>query len=544
MKHLKKLIALLAVAAMLLSLGSFSAFADETDRTFNFVVVNDVDTGYEYLLYQMLVGDLAVVDGNKVLSNVQWGNGVKEETKALMYEMAHLTDVNQTAANFANWLGTQEESVFHQMITQVGTNTGTSLQNPVSLEYGTYDIDGTETVGYGKSGLQGGYYLVRNTAVPEGETFSDYLVFVLLEDTAVNPKIAAAPTPEKKVTDKNKSVLTGTEVSKTGDSADYDIGDSIPFTISATLPSYYDRYMTYKLVFKDEMCEGLTFNNDAKIHFGPNDTAGTHVEMVETSGTDLYGSGSRTYTYTINDLMSDTYKDYKLQAGSMIWIEYTCTLNQYAVIGGDGNSNALSVQYSNNPIGDGLGTTTPDETTVFTYKLVFNKVNKDKKPLTGADFTLFKWIEGEGGTSGYWVDVTTMGSEDNKPTKTKSSSGTVEDSVFTFSGLDAGKYLLRETVTPAGFNSLGDVEFSVVATHDLNSSDPKLTALSATSSDYTFAMNPDLGEGSLSVNIVNESGAVLPTTGAEGTMILLLGGTVIAFFGIVILVTRRRMRAQ
>ena len=57
-------------------------------------------------------------------------------------------------------------------------------------------------------------------------------------------------------------------------------------------------------------------------------------------------------------------------------------------------------------------------------------------------------------------------------------------------------------------------------------------------------MQADTADGSLSASIVNESGAVLPTTGGTGTLLLVVFGTIIALGGILVLVTRRRMLAE
>ncbi|MGX8704512.1 MAG: isopeptide-forming domain-containing fimbrial protein, partial [bacterium] len=405
-----------------------------------------------------------------------------------------------------------------------------------------YDINGTATNGYGKSGVNGGYYLIRNTSVPEGETYSDYIVFVVMEDTAVSPKTAAAPTPEKKVTDKNDSYPNNVAMNQTGDSADYDIGDQVPYRLSVQLPSNFTSYTHYYLVFEDEMSKGLTLNSGAKIHYGANDTAGTEISFEETAATGLY-VGSKTYKYATADLKSEAFSSYNLTNSSVIWIEYSATLNKDAVIGASGNPNKLVVEYSNNPTGDSFGKTEPDETTVFTFKLVFNKVDSKNNPLTGADFVLEKWIATEDGSDGTWTDVTTLGEGENRPGKSKTDSGNIQNCVFTFSGLDDGNYRLRETVTPAGYNTLGDIEFTVTASHDVTSPNPQLQGLTGANGGTSFVMTYHLEEGMLSANIVNESGAVLPTTGAEGTMLLLLAGTVMAFICIVILVTRRRMRA-
>lgn len=545
MKHTKRFLALCLLTALLMSVCSMSVFADETsstDPTYNFVVENNVQEGYTYLLYEMLTGDIAVnEEGKQVLSNVDWGNGVKEKSKTAMYTMAGLTGANQTAAKFAEWLSGQGESVFHQMMAQVQSNNGESLQNPQTLVYGSYSINGTNVYGYGKTGLKGGYYLVRNTAVPTGETFSDYIVFVLNQDTKMNPKSAPSPTPEKKVTDKNDSYPSEPTLNATQDSADYDIGDSIPYTLRILLPSNYTSYTSYKLVFKDEMSKGLTYNNDAKIYFGVKDEDGTSISFVETGSSTIYPDNGKTYTYTIENLKVSAYDKYSLTDNSPITIKYTATLNKNAVVGSVGNPNAFTVDYSNNPTGTSTGTSEPDVTTVFTFKLVFNKVDKAGNALTGADFDLYKLDESVAGTD-KWIKVENLGSGDNKPLKTKSGSGSIEDCIFTFSGLDDGKYKLHESVTPAGYNSIDDIEFTVTAVHDTDSATPTLTGLTGTNGT-TFAMTQNLADGSLSANIVNESGSVLPTTGAGGTAFLAMAGTMLAFAGIVALVTIRRMLA-
>lgn len=542
MKHLKKLLAVLVMAAMLLPMGRAFVSADETN-TFNIVVRNDASSGYQYLLYQMLVGDIAEIGGQKILSNVRWGQHVPAATQELMYNMAGLTgENNRTAAKFAEWLGTRDSTVFHQMIAQVGSNDGSSLNPGEPLSYGQYTINGTATNGYGKTGVSGGYYLIRNTAVPSGETFSDYIVFVVKEDTVVNPKTAAAPTPEKKVTDKNDSYPKKAEVNQTGDSADYDIGDEIPYKLSVQLPSNFTSYTNYKLVFIDEMSKGLTLNSGARIHYGASDTVGTSINFEEIVQTGLY-EGSKTYKYETADLKGTDFSAYNLTDSSVVWIEYTATLNKDAVIGESGNPNRLIVKYSNNPTGDTYGETEPDETTVFTFKLIFNKVDSKNNPLTGADFVLEKWISTSNGESGTWTDVVSLGAGDNRPTKSTTDSGAVKNCVFTFSGLDDGRYRLRETVTPAGYNTLDNIEFTVTAAHEVNSSHPQLTGLAGANGETSFVMTANKAEGTLSANIINESGAVLPTTGAEGTMFLLFAGTALAFVCIMILVIRRRMRA-
>lgn len=107
------------------------------------------------------------------------------------------------------------------------------------------------------------------------------------------------------------------------------------------LPSNFSNYIIYKLVFKDEMSKGLTYNNDARIYFGAGDTTGTPISFDVTEGSAQFGAEGKTYTYTIANLKTDAYAAYNLTNGDTIRITYTATLNENAVIGEVGNPNAF-----------------------------------------------------------------------------------------------------------------------------------------------------------------------------------------------------------
>ena len=218
-------------------------------------------------------------------------------------------------------------------------------------------------------------------------------------------------------------------------------------------------------------------------------------------------------------------------------LTYNCTLNNDAVVGKAGNPNTVHLEFDNNPNKCGEGTpggkTHDDTNIVFTYKTVFNKVDKDKNPLTGADFKLEKKVKGK------WVDVTTLGDGTNKPAKTGDTTG----STFTFTGLDDGQYKLTETTTPGGYNTIDPIEFTITAEHDVKSDNPALTALTGTG-DKEFTMTPDLNAGSLSADIINEKGSTLPSTGGIGTTMFYIIGAIMVIGAGVVLISRRRMNVQ
>ena len=70
-------------------------------------------------------------------------------------------------------------------------------------------------------------------------------------------EIPEKPEFEKKIKDTNDTtgVTSGWQ-----DSADYDIGDAVPYKLTATLADNVTDYRNYHITFKDEMEKGLTFN--------------------------------------------------------------------------------------------------------------------------------------------------------------------------------------------------------------------------------------------------------------------------------------------
>lgn len=91
-------------------------------------------------------------------------------------------------------------------------------------------------------------------------------------------------------------------------------------------------------------------------------------------------------------------------------------------------------------------------------------------------------------------------------TVTNGGSGTYE--TYQFKGLDAGKYILVETKTPDGYNTIKPIEFKVVTNYDKKSDTP--TELSGESKDASFESNLDAG--SLTAEIISRKGSLLPST--------------------------------
>ena len=507
MKHIKKLASLLLVLVMVLSL-AVTAFADEP--TAYSITINNSTAGHTYEAYQIFTGDLS----GTTLSNIKWGSSVSNA--------ASLSDAATVAEKLdTNYTGADKMTV-------------ADLLEMITL--GTPAADSGETSNpYVISGLAAGYYLVKDkdgSLTGDNDSYTEYIVKVVGNVTAT-PK-SSVPTVEKKVADTNDStgVTSGWQ-----DSADYDIGDSVPFQLKATLADNVSSYTTYKVVLHDTLSKGLTYNNDAKVYIDGTETNGFTVTAT------VNADGTTTLTVSCDDVKA-------LGAGnsSVITVEYTAKLHENAVLGSAGNPNEVYLEYSNNPNkseegNNETGETPKDVVIVFTYKTIINKVDSENKPLTGAAFKLEKLIKGKDGAADTWTTVKEF---------------TVDETTtsFTFSGLDDGQYKLTETKTPAGYNTIDPIYFVIEATHDETADAPTLKTLNAYLTDADGnkqtemkdgqSVNIDLGTvdltaGSITTTVVNKSGSELPSTGGIGTTIFYVLGGVLVLAAVVLLVTKKRM---
>lgn len=483
MKTIKRVLALTMAMLMVFAM-TVTAFADENDQFA--ITINKANAGHTYEAYQIFTGKLS--DG--VLSNVEWGSSVSEDGKAALGEAKAVTASLDGAS-------TEQAQEFAKTVSAYLTTPVASVET----------VDGTNKI----SGLEAGYYLVKDkddSLTDTEESYTEYILRVV-SDVTVTPK-ADTTTVVKKVKDTNDTTGATTDWQ---DSADYDIGDDVPFQLTATLAANVASYDTYNLVFHDTLSAGLTYNNDYKVTFEGNDVTEYFTESYE--GTAL--------TFACSDV-----KAFGATNNSVIVVEYTAELNENAVLGSAGNPNTVYLEFSNNPNHSGNGDNengkTPDDTViVFTYKVVVNKVDENQEALAGAEFTLVKKLA-DGTTKEIAVVKTEAGDE------------------FSFKGLDDGDYILTETVTPDGYNSIDPIEFTVAANHDILSDNPALTSLTGdvTTGEIDFVVNNS--EGSLSTIVMNQKGSTLPATGGAGRVLLYVVGAILVLGAGVVIVARKRAK--
>lgn len=504
MKHVTKLASLLLALVMVFDLAT-TAFAAE-----NTTISAPEGSTRTYDVYQIFTGDLH----EGVLSNIKWGkNGNGTEGTAVDQTTLDALDAVNDKSN------TEKLTEIQKYVNLNSEKFGTvSNGNPLSVPTG--------------------YYLIKdNGPVNDGEAYSLYVVEIV-GPTTISPKVGTT-TSDKKVKDTNDSAANST--TDWQDSADYDIGDAVPFKLSATIAQDYANYTHgYKLTFHDKEDTGLTFNKDSVKVYVDGAPITTGYEVVTEGLTD-----GCTFEVRFANLKKIT----SVHAGSVISVEYTSTLNNQAVIGSTGNKNTSHVSYTNNPNDAQAGENgkTPDDVVfVFTYKTIVNKVtknpaydaskdtentgtdsvgNKEFIPLKGAGFTLYKK-----NASGEYVAV----GEELKG---------ADMTTFTWSGLDDGDYKLVETTTPAGYNTIADIEFTITAGH-VDGVSPYLNTLSGDVTSGTATFTAVVNDGSLSTDVVNNAGTVLPETGGIGTTIFYVLGGLLVLTAVVLLVTKKRMSAK
>ncbi len=482
---MKRFLSMIMVFTMIFALGITAQAADvpSAEAPKFTITISNAQSGHTYEAYQIFAASLFVNEKQeKILSDIKWGNGVTADAQthfgAAVDKAKTLTDPDAARA-FANELETYLNV----------TNAKKSVAGA-----GEYTI----------SDLEPGYYLIKdqNGSVSGHDAYTAYIMEVV-GDVSAKPK-SGVPQVEKKVKDTNDST---NETSDWQDSADYDIGDNVPFRLTATLASNVSSYNTYKIVFHDTLSAGLTYNGDAKVMFN-----GTNV-------TDKFTITPNPADNTLT-ISCDNVKEFGATDGSVITVEYSAKLNEKAVIGTAGNPNEVYLQFSNNPnpngVGD-LGETPKDKVTVFTFELVVNKTDDQKKPLEGAGFTLFKKDK-----DGQFQPV-------GKEVKGE------KMTAFTWKGLDDGDYMLKETTTPKGYNTMKPITFTITAEHEVKSDNPTLTALNG-GNEFTVTLQT----GKLEATVVNHPGFVLPSTGGVGTtMFYAVGGILVLAAGAMLLLRKR-----
>lgn len=488
MKLFKKLASFILAFAMVMAIAMPSVVMAADNGS---ITITGAKAGHTFEAYQIFAGEVS----GKTLSNLKWGNGVNEAGRN------ELGSAKENAEKLQN--ETDAKDFAYEVAKYLGTAAGTSTRDGEN-----YKIEN----------LAPGYYLVKDKdgTVPDAETYTKFILKVV--GTAEVKVKSEVPTSQKKVKDTNDTTGATTDWQ---DSADYDIGDQVPFQLTGTVAKDFSDYKgAYKLVFHDKESAGLTFNQNSVVV----KVDGNNIETGYTVKTTGLEDGC-SFEVVFDDLKQIG----SVHNGSVITVEYTSKLNDKAEIGLPGNPNEMRMEFSNNPNVEQNGTTTYtpwDKVIVFTYKTIINKVDSEKQSLAGAAFKLEKV------------------NKDGSNKLVRECTADENTTLFEFKGLDDGQYILTETVTPEGYNTMDPITFEITATHDVESNDPTLTELSGNkvTGEIEFTVSQD--DGSLTADVVNNKGSELPETGGMGTTVLYAAGTLMILAAAAFLVMKKKAESK
>ena len=518
---MRKLFAGIAATATLLggmALGAVSAQADDNTQATNpLLQVNNAQADHTYTPYKFATFTNVGKDSVEVETVAVWKQAVAKAADA-----ADNDKENSVPAEYANNPAAYVAKFNAEQIRKFATELAKT--NPLP------NADGTGlTVDKGQAGktlpvtVDGeGWYLVTDTY--DGKTGTPAVVAttvngltnltIVADNVTGQGNIASVgqfnAKNENPLTPPNKTAKVG-EVNVNGKTVN--VGDTVNFTVSATVPASAANYDKYPFTITDTASKGLQ-------------VAAATAFKVQVDGKDVE-SQLYTLTQTGNAQSSTTtiikFDDVKSLAGKTIVVSYTGTVTKDALTDLNGSVNNKATITTNG------GTSGAGETESKTYGFQFKKigVGADENALAGAQFVVKKddkFLAQDG--NGTWSLV-----NDQKNAKVFTSANTT--GLVQIKGIAAGTYTVEETEAPTGYAQNFKVTFTVVIDNA-----GKVTF----NQDALKQVTPqDNGTASATATVKNvKSITQLPLTGAAGTTLFTVVALLVAGAGVTVAVKSRQ----
>lgn len=370
--------------------------------------------------------------------------------------------------------------------------------------------------------LDYGYYVVAVPGATLANASGQYATLVSVDSSTVDTTIKGnLPTAVKKV---NGESATSAK-----------IGDTLTFTLTSTIPDM-SAYDTYTFNFKDTLSKGLTYGDITSVT-----VEGVDAPLVKDTDYTVTATPAAAGNTLLTVGMTDFKNKQQINAGKTITVTYTATLNKDAVVGGHGNTNSATIQYSNNPSAGGTGESEPSKVRVFTYGFTVDKYTGKKYEdaatrLAGAEFTLtaksdtsaIKFVQVNAGsaTENAVYRVAKAGETGATTTITTPANGEVD-----FQGLKNGEYTLTETKAPAGYNKLASA-IGVKVDGKNNGTDTTNATVTITYDNDNGSSNYNQSASNGVIPVQNKSGVTLPETGGMGTIAFTVIGVLVIALGV------------
>ena len=478
MKKFRKIISLIVAMVMVLAMTG-QAFAAETGS----ITINNAVNGQKYTIYRIFDLESYNAESNAYAYKVNsaWSNFIGSDSVADVY-------VSVDAQGYVTWVENADATEFAKLALQYAKDNGIENQGQATAADEKAEF----------SNLVLGYYLV------------DSSLGALCALDTTNPNVTML---EKNEAATNEKQVQEDSTNNYGKVNDADLEQTITFKSTITAQAGAENY-----VLHDRMDSGLTFgeiteitlNDDPVPAIDPTDDEYNYVIAYNVEHDD----GTCAFEVRFTEKFCET-----LTAGAEIVVTYTGSLNESAVIGSTGNENTSWLTYGDsNKTTDSVTTTCTWDVEIFKYTL---NATEEKVALGDAVFTLSTSADGSNsikfadkGNNTYRVD----------PEGLVSQIKTDETGTFTIEGLDSAVYYLTEITAPNGYNKLaGPVQFKIT-------SEGSVELYNTVDETYVEANR---------VEVLNNTGTELPSTGGIGTTIFYAAG-IILMSGAVFFVVRRK----
>lgn len=357
--------------------------------------------------------------------------------------------------------------------------------------------------------------------------------------------------------DVNKQVQKRGDENTWQEAADYNVGDMVPYKVTVTVPENITRLKTFTVTDTPTNLEDDV--STIKVLYINGETT---TELNGTAAIKEINQVDKGFEIQFDPAAMSDY------AGKEIVITYQAKLLSDAVSTTDGNSNKVSLIYSNKvktddvPDAEKDKKTVQDETVVYTFKIKITKTDEKGNGLNGVEFDLYKEVTAGTANAITGNEAKAKGLDETKcwlkvnelPLTTKKVDGV--DGILEVKGLANGTYKLVETKTLKDYNLLKepvdvtlDIAYKTTWTETNHYENGVWVKREVTKKNEKFdseegtnggTQNGKDGDGVTSTTIINRKGFDLPTTGGFGTLLFSGIGVLLVVAGVGVLLSLKK----
>lgn len=337
--------------------------------------------------------------------------------------------------------------------------------------------------------------------------------------------------PDATVYEKN----TAPSIGKSADRTNAAVGQEVVFTIKVKKGGYaWGDYVV------NDVMDGLTLvDGSVKVK------QGTKELTPQSDWTMTYTTDSATMKSTLQVVITQEALN-RFNGGTDFTVEYIAVANKVVEM-----DNTVSMDYKTGPSVDApAGQTPPHTVKVANYEFIIKKVDEKGDLLGEASFSLYTKPNCQPDSIVNFVRSADAKTYTHAPGEAKDTFRVILAGEAKIEGLAAGTYYLKEIAAPDGYNKLIDpVEIKITENLNKKEGDPLHGQAFETVNDkvvqridptITIDGKDKLGDGFV-LQVVNKTGAELPSTGGMGTVVFYVAGAGLMIAAAVALVAKKRM---